>query len=167
MTAIPQLMLNLKGLLTENGIPHDKYYIRSIAHARTNKKMTFSLTKHTRRWTYFALWYFLFFFTQRITWAHLIIIFRIKSISIFGWSPQALAARYWDFKEKCPTEILRLFIYKDISALGVFILVQSFPLPLAGQAELWPKQLLHCWSWPEWRTRMRLPWSPKREPSGQ
>ena len=31
-------MLNRKSFLTGNGIPHDKYHIRDIAHARRNKK---------------------------------------------------------------------------------------------------------------------------------
>ena len=63
----------LSGVPTGIGTPHDKYNIRGIAHARTNRKdnifmqrrlvlnFTFilewgqgtcSLTKHTRRWTY-------------------------------------------------------------------------------------------------------------------
>ena len=63
----------LSGVQTGNGTPHDKYNIRGIAHARTNRKddifmqrrlvqnFTFilewgqgtcSLTKHTRRWAY-------------------------------------------------------------------------------------------------------------------
>ena len=28
----------IPGILTGNGIPHDKYYVRGIAHARTNRK---------------------------------------------------------------------------------------------------------------------------------
>ena len=69
----------LSGVQTGNGTPHDRYNIRGIAHARTNRKddifmqrrlvqnFTFilewgqgtcSLTKHTRCWTYSALWYF-------------------------------------------------------------------------------------------------------------
>ena len=65
----------LSGFQTGNGTPHDKYNIRGISHARTNRKddivmerrlvqnFTFilewgpgtcSLTKHTRRWKYFA-----------------------------------------------------------------------------------------------------------------
>ena len=63
----------LSGVQTGNGTPHDKYNIRGIAHARTNRKdnifmqrrlvqnFTFilewgqgtcSLTKHTRGWAY-------------------------------------------------------------------------------------------------------------------
>ena len=66
----------LSGVQTENGTPHDKYNIRGIAHVRTNRKddifmhrrlvqsftyilewgqVTCTLTKHARRWTYFAL----------------------------------------------------------------------------------------------------------------
>ena len=69
----------LSGVQTGNGTPHDKYNIRGIAHVRTNRKDdifmqrrlvqsftyilewgrgTCTLTKHTRRWTYSALWYF-------------------------------------------------------------------------------------------------------------
>ena len=69
----------LSGVQTGNGTPHDKYNIRGIAHARTNRKYnifmqrqlvqnftyilewgrgTCTLTKHTRRWTYPALRYF-------------------------------------------------------------------------------------------------------------
>ena len=59
----------LSGVQTGNGTPHDKYNIRGIAHAQTNRKDdifmqrrlvqniyigvgqgTCSLTKHTRRW---------------------------------------------------------------------------------------------------------------------
>ena len=68
------------GVQTGNGTPHDKYNIRDIAYARTNRKDeifmqrrlvqnftytyiewgqgTFTLTKHTWRWTYSALRYF-------------------------------------------------------------------------------------------------------------
>ena len=74
----------LSGVQTGNGTTHDKYNIRDIAYARTNRKddifmqrrlvqnFTFilawgqgtcSLTKHTRRWTYPALQYF---FKKRI-----------------------------------------------------------------------------------------------------
>ena len=63
----------LSGVQTGNGTPHDKYNIRGIAHARTNRKddifmqrrqvqnFTFilewgqgtcSLTKHTQHWAY-------------------------------------------------------------------------------------------------------------------
>ena len=63
----------LSGVQTSNGTPHDKYNIRGIAHARTNRKddifmqrqlmqnFTFilesgqgtcSLIQHTRRWAY-------------------------------------------------------------------------------------------------------------------
>ena len=70
---------------TGNGTPHDKYDIRGIAHVRTNRKDdifmqrrlmqnftyilewgrgTCTLTKHTRRWTYSALRYFLFIFSS-------------------------------------------------------------------------------------------------------
>ena len=63
----------LSGVQTGNGTPHDKYNIRGIAHARTNRKDdifmqrrlvqnftiilewgqgTCSLTKHTQCWTY-------------------------------------------------------------------------------------------------------------------
>ena len=70
----------LSGVQTGNGTPHDKYDIRGIAHARTNRKDdifmqrrlvqdftyilewgqgTSSLTKHTRRLTYSALRHFL------------------------------------------------------------------------------------------------------------
>ena len=63
----------LSGVQTGNGTPHDKYNLRGIAHARTNRKdhiymqrrlvqdFTFilewgqgtcSLMKHTRRWAY-------------------------------------------------------------------------------------------------------------------
>ena len=69
----------LSGVQTGNGTPHDKYDIRGIAHARTNRKddifmqrrlvqnFTFMLelgqetcllTKHTWCWIYSALWYF-------------------------------------------------------------------------------------------------------------
>ena len=69
----------LSGVQTGNGTPHDKYNIRGIAHARTNRKddifmqrrqvqnfiyimewwsESCTLTKHTRRWTYSALRYF-------------------------------------------------------------------------------------------------------------
>jgi len=70
----------LSGVQTGNGTPHDKYNIRDIAHVRTNRKDdifmqrqlvqsftyilelgrgTCTLTKHTRCWTYSALWPFL------------------------------------------------------------------------------------------------------------
>ena len=68
----------LSGVQTGNGTSHDKYDIRGIAHARTNRKndifmqrqfvqnltyilelgqgtCTWTLTKHTWRWTYSAL----------------------------------------------------------------------------------------------------------------
>ena len=69
----------LSGVQTGNGIPHDRYNIRGIAHVHTNRKddifkqrqlmqsFTYilelgqgnrTLTKHTRRWTYSALRYF-------------------------------------------------------------------------------------------------------------
>ena len=69
----------LSGVQTSNGTPHDKYNIRGIAHARTNRKDdifmhrrlvqnftyimergqgTCTLTKRTRRWTYSALRHF-------------------------------------------------------------------------------------------------------------
>ena len=65
----------LSGVQTGNGTPHDKYNIRGIAYARTNRKDdifmqrrivqnftfilewgpgTWSLAKHTQRWTYLA-----------------------------------------------------------------------------------------------------------------
>ena len=71
--------LKNEGVQTGNGTSHDKYNIRVIAHSRTNRKDnifmqrrlvqsftyilewgrgTCTLTKHTRRWTYSALWYF-------------------------------------------------------------------------------------------------------------
>ena len=71
----------LWGVQTEHGIPHDKFNMHGIAHARTNRKYdifiqrllvqsltyilelgqgTCTLTKHTWRWTYSALRYFLF-----------------------------------------------------------------------------------------------------------
>ena len=70
----------LSGVQTGNGIPHDRYKIRGIAHERTNRKDniflqrrrakrltdtlewgkgTCTLPKHTRRWTYSALRYIL------------------------------------------------------------------------------------------------------------
>ena len=69
------------GVQTGNGTSHDKYNIRGIAHPRTNRKDdifmqrrlvqsftyilewgqgTCTMTKHTRRQTYFALRHFLF-----------------------------------------------------------------------------------------------------------
>jgi len=69
----------LSGVQTGNGTPRDKYDIRGIAHAHSNRKDdifmqrrllqsftyilewgrgTCTLTKHTRRWTYPALRYF-------------------------------------------------------------------------------------------------------------
>ena len=70
----------LSGVQTRNGTPHDKYNIRGIAHARTNRKDdifmqirlmqsfyifewgqgTCTSTKHTRHWTYSPLRYFLY-----------------------------------------------------------------------------------------------------------
>ena len=65
----------LSGVKTGNETPHDKYNVLGIAHAQTNRKddifmqrrlvqnLTFilewgqgtsSLTKHSRRWTYYA-----------------------------------------------------------------------------------------------------------------
>ena len=70
----------LSGVQTGNGTPHDKYNIRRIAHVCKSRKDdmfmqrrlvqsftytlqwgrgTCTLTKHTRRWTYSALRYFL------------------------------------------------------------------------------------------------------------
>ena len=61
----------LSGVQTGNGTPHDKYDIRGIAHARTNRKVqsftyilmwgrgNCTLTKRTRRWTYSALRHYL------------------------------------------------------------------------------------------------------------
>ena len=81
----------LSGVQTGNGTPHDKYDMRVIAHARTNRKDdifmqrqlvqsftyilewgqgTCTLTKRTRRWTYFALrhfWKLLFTFLHVIS----------------------------------------------------------------------------------------------------
>ena len=69
----------LSGVQTGNGTPHDKLNLCGIAYARTNRKDnifmqrrlvqnftyilewgqgTFTLTKHTWRWTYSALRYF-------------------------------------------------------------------------------------------------------------
>ena len=49
----------LSGVQTENGIPFDKYDICGTVHACTNRKDDiFTLTKHTRRWTYSTLRYF-------------------------------------------------------------------------------------------------------------
>ena len=37
----------IPGVQTGNGIPHDKYNIRGIAHARTNRKDNITLMKTT------------------------------------------------------------------------------------------------------------------------
>ena len=54
----------LSGFQTGNGTPYDKYNIRGIAHARTNRKEDIFMQRRlyideaTRRWTYSALRYF-------------------------------------------------------------------------------------------------------------
>ena len=53
----------LSGVQTRNGIPHDRYNVRSIPMCTLTEKTTFSCkdnctTKHTRHWTYSTLWYF-------------------------------------------------------------------------------------------------------------
>ena len=54
----------ITGASTGNGIPHDRYNIRGIAHAATNKKdkifmqRRLYIDENTSRWTYSALRYF-------------------------------------------------------------------------------------------------------------
>ena len=60
----------IPGLYTGNWIPHDKFDIRGIVQIRTNRKddifmqRRLKLTKHTGRWTYFALRYFCLFWRR-------------------------------------------------------------------------------------------------------
>ena len=133
----------LSGVQTGNGTPHDKYDIRGIAHARTNRKddifmqrrlvqnftfmlelgqETCSLTKHTWRWIYSALWYFFpacclvrfaafFFKTYRPTYlcywnnkrwqcTTTTAIKRHKSQLLMTWFGQSIKARFLDQQQQ-------------------------------------------------------------------
>ena len=97
----------LSGVQTGNGIPHDRYNICGIAHACINRKHdifmqrrlvknftsimewgqgTCSLTKHTLRWTYSALWHFFYIIWKLIIYMALILAVVLINYVSTSWS---------------------------------------------------------------------------------
>ena len=104
----------LSGVQTGNGTPHGKYNIRGIAHARTKRKddifmqnftyimelgqETCTLTKRTRRWTYYRFTTFFGFNFRKIISGLLACVLLFRVFNLLSHSPYIMRdeARPWD-----------------------------------------------------------------------